>query len=72
MEADPDIKADVDLMILDYLAAIAIERTLHAGANPSQQTEEEAGWLVASVNGKLIQTRSHGMPCWRMYVLTGS
>lgn len=63
MEPDPDIKPDVDLMILDYLAALAVERTLYAATNPSQQTEEEADWLIDSVKGESRQRRGRDKTC---------
>lgn len=52
MEADPDTKADVDLMILDYLVSIAIDRTLCAVDKPSREITEEVDWLVDTVRGE--------------------
>lgn len=52
MEADPDTKADVDLMILDYLVSIAIDRTLCALDKPSREVTEEVDWLVDTARGE--------------------
>lgn len=52
MEADPDTKADVDLMVLDYLVSIAIDRILCAIDKRSRETTEEVDWLVDTVRGE--------------------
>lgn len=53
LEADPDTKADVDLMILDYLATITAAKILHSADTPSRETKEEIAWLLDSVRGEL-------------------
>lgn len=59
LEADPETKADVDFMILDYLASIAAERVLCSADNPSLETKEEADWLIDSVRGELLGQQLH-------------
>ncbi|KAJ5469443.1 hypothetical protein N7539_009061 [Penicillium diatomitis] len=50
-KADPDVRADVDLMVLDYLATLAIGRVLTAAGNPTKtpRLEEEVDWQVRTV-----------------------
>lgn len=61
MEADPDVKADVDMMILDYLACIAISQTLSvAGMTDESRApneSEEVDWLIDAVRGKIQKAR---------------
>jgi hypothetical protein len=60
-EADPDLKADVDLMILDYLACIATNQTFSvAGMTDESRApneSEEVDWLVDAVRGKIQKAR---------------
>jgi len=50
---DPELQADVDCLILDYLVCLAIEQTFSAAETPLDENKaEEADWLVASLNGK--------------------
>lgn len=52
-QPDPDLRSDVDFMILDYLACLAIERTLAAaeGPSPNPALEDEVNWMVEPVKG---------------------
>lgn len=52
-QPDPDLRADVDFMVLDYLACLAIERALAAAEVPSPNTglEDEVNWMVEPVKG---------------------
>lgn len=52
---DPDLRSDVDFMILDYLACLAIERTIAAAdaPNPNSALEDEVNWMVEPVKGLL-------------------
>lgn len=54
LEADPETKADVDFMILDYLASLAAERILCPEDNSSLETKEEVDWQVDTVRGELL------------------
>ncbi|KAJ5119566.1 hypothetical protein N7448_010235 [Penicillium atrosanguineum] len=53
MEADPEVKADVDRMILDYLTCVAINQTLSVAENANETADsnesEEADWLIDAV-----------------------
>ena len=61
MEANPEIKADVDRMILDYLTCMAINQTLSVAENAHETADliesEEVDWLIDAVRGKLQQAR---------------
>ncbi|KAJ5594550.1 uncharacterized protein N7459_000758 [Penicillium hispanicum] len=60
-EANPDTQADVDLMILDYLACLAIDQTLYAVRNQDQAPVEDPEWMVDSIGAfHLTLTRAHG------------
>ena len=52
-QPDPDLRGDVDFMILDYLACLAIERTIAAAdvPNPTPALEDEVNWMVEPVKG---------------------
>lgn len=60
-EADPDVKEDVDMMILDYLACIAINQTLSVAGMTDEyrapNESEEVDWLVDAVRGKIHKAR---------------
>lgn len=51
-KADPELQDDVNCMILDYLACLAIEQTLTAAVDQDPDKAEEADWLVQSTRGK--------------------
>lgn len=59
LEADPDTKADVDLMTLDYLASFAAERIICPADSSTLETEEEIDWLVDTVRGELLGQHLH-------------
>ncbi|KAJ5162454.1 hypothetical protein N7492_007846 [Penicillium capsulatum] len=44
MQADPDTQVEVDLMILDYLACVAIDRSLAAIESQDPQCADESEW----------------------------
>jgi hypothetical protein len=52
-QPDPDLRADVDFMVLDYLACLAIEKALAAAEAPSPNPvlEDEVNWMVEPVKG---------------------
>jgi hypothetical protein len=49
-EQTPNVRAEVDLMILDYLVCLAISRLLAMVGNPDICADVE--WLVESVESK--------------------
>ncbi|KAJ5692074.1 hypothetical protein N7462_001497 [Penicillium macrosclerotiorum] len=48
-QVDPDLQAEIDYMILDYLACFAINRILNSPVSRSQAGDEELNWQVESV-----------------------
>ncbi|EPS26556.1 hypothetical protein PDE_01493 [Penicillium oxalicum 114-2] len=50
-QADPELRAEVDCMILDYLACLAIERTLSAAEDSTRGSAQgdEVNWMVEPV-----------------------
>lgn len=53
-QADPELRAEVDFMILDYLACLAIERTLSAAEDSTRGSAQgdEVNWMVEPVQGE--------------------
>lgn len=53
-QADPELRTDVDFMILDYLVCLAVERIIAAAEAPSSNPalEEEVNWMVEPVRGQ--------------------
>ncbi|KAJ5667932.1 uncharacterized protein N7477_006502 [Penicillium maclennaniae] len=60
MEANLQTKAEVDRMILDYLACIAINQTLSIAESANERANvnesEEADWLIDAVKGLIAST----------------
>lgn len=53
--ANLDVRADVDFMILDYLACFALDMILAAAGtpNPSSELEDEVKWTASLVECEL-------------------
>lgn len=57
-EADPDTQAEIDVMILDYLTCLAIDRSLCAVQSPDSTLEDESEWHTQTTTGKCGGDRS--------------
>jgi hypothetical protein len=53
--AEFDVRADVDFMILDYLACFTLDIILAAASthNPSPELEDEVKWTASLVESEL-------------------
>ena len=56
MEAHPDTQAEVDFIILDYLACLAIDEVLAVGQGQIQ--DDGVDWRVDSVTGESNNERA--------------
>lgn len=52
--AELDTQGEVDLMILDYLACLAIDRSLCAVESPDSTLDDESEWHAQTTAGKCL------------------